>query len=497
MKLHLPRSITARLALLFAAVVMGTFLLVGSYLYRSLALQLERRDDAELIGKITQTRHLLEEARSVRDIQRAPDTLLNAMFGHDGLLFMILAANGDVLVQNTAFSEPMLPVTIVSAERVPNFGDVRDWRTRTSLRRAIAARGAVGTERGEQVIIVVARDASERAALLRTYGHDLMLAALIGSLIATALGYMTVRNGLRPIREVARKANEITSRRLEARLRIEDAPAELYELASAFNAMLDRLEEGMKRLSGFAADLAHDLRTPVNALMIKAQVALSRSRSAEDYRTLLESNMDEFESLARLIERTLFLARAENEQLALRKEPMKVRETLEKLSDYFSGLAEETGVSIKVGGESTLLADPVLVERAVSNLMSNAIRHTPAGETVGTFTNEDAGAVIIAVENHGSGIAPEHMDRVFDRYFRGDEARTEAASSAGLGLAIVRAIMTLHGGTASAESTAEGLTRFVLRFPKQAPVLVDPPAARRTELPAASPARRFVGTPRE
>ena len=466
MKLHLPSSITARLALLFAAVVMGTFLLVGSYLYRSLALQLERRDDAELIGKITQTRHLLEEAGSVRELQRAPDTLLNAMFGHEGLLFLILAANGDVLVRNTAFSDPLPALAVVSADRVPDFADVRDWQSPTTLRRAIGARGALGREGGEQVIIVVARDASERVALLDTYGQDLILAALVGSLIATALGYMTVRNGLRPISDVARKANEITSRKIEARLRIEDAPAELYELASAFNAMLDRLEDGMKRLSRFAADLAHDLRTPVNALMIKAQVALSRSRSAADYRTLLESNMEEFESLSRLIERTLFLARAENEQLALSKEEVDVRKLLEKLSDYFSGVAEEAGVGLKVEGGSTLIADPVLVERAVSNLMSNAIRHTPAGRTVRIFTNDEGDAVIVGVENHGVGIAPEHIDRVFDRYFRGDEARTEAAGSAGLGLAIVRAIMTLHGGLATADSTADGLTRFLLRFPR-------------------------------
>lgn len=469
MKLARPRSITARLAFLFAVVVMGTFLVVGSYLYRSLALQLEHRDDAELVGKITQTRHLLEEARSAADIEKAPDALLNAMFGHDGLLFLVIGANGRVLVQNTAFEDPLPALSVVSAERVPEFSDVRDWRTGATLRRTLAARGVIGGKGGEQVIIMVARDASERAALLRTYGGDLIFAAIVGSLIATLLGYMTVRNGLRPISSVARKANEITSRRLDTRLRIEEAPAELYELTGAFNAMLDRLEDGVKRLSRFAADLAHDLRTPVNALMIKTQVALSRPRTADEYRALLESNIEDFESLSRLIESTLFLTRADNEQLAATRAPIDIRKTLDKVTDYFSGVAEEAGVSLSVSGEGTVLADAVLVERAVSNLISNAIRHTQPNETVRISVIDGSDVVAIAVENPGLGIPADQIERVFDRYFRGDPARSQGAGSAGLGLAIVRAIMALHGGTATVASGPGAMTRFVLSFPTTLP----------------------------
>ena len=331
------------------------------------------------------------------------------------------------------------------------------------------------------MIIVVARDATERAALLRIYAGDLILAALVGSLIASILGYLTVRNGLRPISTVAKKANEITSRRLDTRLRIEDAPAELYELTGAFNAMLDRLEDGMKRLSAFSADLAHDLRTPLNALMIKTQVALSRSRTAEEYRALLESNIEEFERLSRLIESTLFLARAENEQLAATKEPLDVRQTLEKVADYFSGIAEEAGVSIGVEGRGAIVADAVLVERAVSNLISNAIRHTQPNEKIRVAVTETPDGVAITVENRGAGIPSDQIERVFDRYFRGDAARTQGSGSAGLGLAIVRTIMTLHGGTAKVASDSTGVTRFVLTFPK--PAMSAPSSQSQAELP--------------
>ena len=463
-----PRSITARLAFLFAVVVMSIFLAVGSYLYRSLAAQLERRDDAELVGKITQTRHLLEEAASLREIERMPDTLLNAMFGHEGLLFLIVGADGRVLVRNSEFADPLPAVSVVPADRAPEFSDVRDWHTPTP-RRAVAARGVIGGSGGEQVIIVVAQDASERAALLREYGADLILAAIVGSLIATFLGFVTVRNGLRPIGTVAKKANEITSRRLDTRLRVEEAPAELYELTSAFNAMLERLEDGMKRLSRFAADLAHDLRTPVNALMVNTQVALSRHRTVDEYRALLESNIEDFERLSRLIESTLFLARADNEQVAVTKAPIDVRLTLDKVTDYFSGVAEEAGVLFSVTGDGTVVGDEVLVERAVSNLISNAIRHTAPKETVRIAVTDTANAIAIAVENPGPGIPDDQLERVFDRYFRGDASRSQASGSAGLGLAIVRAIMALHGGSATVASQATGITRFTLTFPK-APV---------------------------
>jgi two-component system heavy metal sensor histidine kinase CusS len=240
--------------------------------------------------------------------------------------------------------------------------------------------------------------------------------------------------------------------------------------------MLDRLEDGMRRLSGFSADLAHDLRTPLNALMVKTQVALSRQRSADEYRALLESNVDEYERLSRFIESTLFLARADNARFGLRVERVSVRAALDKVTEYFSGVAEDADVTLTVSGEASVEADPTLLERAVSNLIANGIRHTGAGGEIRIRTAEHSGAVIVEVENTGAGIAAEHLDRVFDRYFRGDASRAEAAGSAGLGLAIVRAIMGLHNGRAQVTSE-HGATRFTLTFPTGTTAI---PASRRS-----------------
>jgi two-component system heavy metal sensor histidine kinase CusS len=314
--------------------------------------------------------------------------------------------------------------------------------------------------------VTLVRTRSDRLAILRRYAFDLLGALVAGTLVAAALGFAAVKRGLRPLYGVIARADAIHAQRLAVRMPAAELPAELRALAVAFNAMLDRLEEGVQRLSGFAADLAHDLRTPVNALMMQTQVALARVRTADEYEALLASNLEEYERLARMIENTLFLARADNAQLALASTALDVRAELEHIREYFEMLAEDKGIRFGLGDVAGLQvhADPVLLRRAVNNLVSNAIAHTPRGGAVNLGAASDGQWVTLSVENSGDGIAPEHLERVFERYYRADAARG-AGSSVGLGLSIVRAIMRLHGGTAEVDSVPGGRTVFSLRFP--------------------------------
>jgi two-component system, OmpR family, heavy metal sensor histidine kinase CusS len=461
---RMSHSLTARLVILFAAVVTGTMVLVSAYLYRALAVQSERRDDTELIGKVLQIRHLLSEAASVRDIETDPHPLRNAVLGHEGLLFLVVSADGRVLAQNVRPPSPLSQIKVVPTNREPSAADIRVWDSEQGRRRAIAAAAIVGERAADEVQIFLAREAAYRAASLTEFGWHLILSALAGALLAGLLGYMTVRNSLKPIGVIAAKAKEITTRKLDTRLALEEVPAELRELAADFNSMLDRLEDGIKRLSQFSADLAHDLRTPINTLMVETQVALSRPRSVEDYQALLAANDEEYERLSRLIETTLFLARAENAQLALHPQVVELGEKLEKITDYFSGVAEEARVSLRVGGEGTAYADPVLLERAVSNLISNAIRYSDSGTVIEVSAGEDGHHAFVCVANRGTGIPAAYVNRVFDRYFRGDATRAQADGSSGLGLAIVKAIMKLHEGSVELTTEVNGTTRFALKF---------------------------------
>ncbi len=461
-----PLSITERLALLFAAVTIITFTAVGTYLYRALGQQLERRDDAELIGKIAMVRHLLLEAQSIAMVEGAPHPFLDSVFGHEGLSVRLFGPDGKVMVQSAAPSRPFPLVSPVPDGRLPRDGDVHDWTPAKGTGRFVSALGRVGGPVPTPVTIVIAREGSDRAGLLLEYGRNLIFAVGVGAMLAAFLGFAVVRLGMRPLRSVIGKANDISTHRLNTRLTVNDAPTELRELGAAFNAMLDRLEDGVQRLSRFAADLAHDLRTPINTLMVETQVALARPRTSDEYQALLVSNIEEYERVARMIENTLFLARADNAQLALNPETLNAETELKRIANYFAGLADEAGVALRVDADdATVRADPVLFQRAVNNLVSNAIGHTPRGGDVLLSARQGQYGTDIAVENSGVGIPTEHLPRIFDRYYRADAARSVSPHSTGLGLAIVRAIMQLHRGEVAVKSADKVRTTFWLRFP--------------------------------
>ncbi len=436
-------SIALRLGLLFAAIAAAVFVAVGAYLYQTLAHQMGRRDDADLLNKAVLARQLLG-ALPTRD-----PTVLARAIGQDGVTVQVSAADGSV---------PAVPLG-----RDPGPADIAARDDARGSRRIVTVLAGAAA-RPLQVTLV--RTRSDRLAILRRYAFDLLGALVAGTLVAAALGFAAVKRGLRPLYGVIARADAIHAQRLAVRMPAAELPAELRALAVAFNAMLDRLEEGVQRLSGFAADLAHDLRTPVNALMMQTQVALARERTADEHEALLASNLEEYERLARMIENTLFLARADNAQLALASTALDVRAELEHIREYFEMLAEDKGIRFgldDVGG-LRVHADPVLLRRAVNNLVSNAIAHTPRGGVVSLGAASDGQWVTLSVENSGDGIAPEHLERVFERYYRADAARG-AGSSVGLGLSIVRAIMRLHGGTAEVDSVPGGRTVFSLRFP--------------------------------
>lgn len=472
-----PLSLTLRVALLLSVVSVASFVAVGAYLYHTLQRQMANRDDIELISKVDQLRRIIASLPSAAAIASDGRVLTDTLYGHNDFMLRVNGADGKPLLQTSITSRPLPRVDSVPAQRALTLDDIHDWQPAAGIGRmvrataltgagAVAESGAgigVGAVGGEMVQVTLARERSDRLKLLRGYAGDLLLALGGGALLATLLGYVIVRHSMRQLRSVIAKANDISTSRMNTRLSVQDAPAELRELGAAFNAMLNRLEDGVQRLSGFAADLAHDMRTPLNTLMVETQVALSRARTVEEYQALLASNSEEYERLSRMIENTLFLARADNAQLALRRETLDLQVELQRIHDYFEMLADDVGVRLNVDAEPLRAEiDPVLLQRAVSNLVANAIPHTPAGGQVTLSARALAQGVEILVSNSGPGIAPQHLPHIFDRYYRADQART---AGAGLGLSIVRAIMELHDGKISVDSQS-GITTFSLRFEK-------------------------------
>jgi len=269
------------------------------------------------------------------------------------------------------------------------------------------------------------------------------------------------------LRQMAHLAGRITAERLHERLPEDRVPPELREMAAAFNAMLDRLHESFRRLSDFSADLAHEMRTPVSNLMTQTQVTLSQARTPEDYQEILASNLEEYERLARMISDMLFLAKADNGLIVPTREAVDLAAEVAGLFEFYEALAEECGVHLEASGIAHVPGDRLMLRRAISNLLSNAIRHTAPGGIIRVFLSgprDGERGCVLAVENPCRQLSPEQLARLFDRFYRADPARRGSGEGAGLGLAITRSIAQAHGGDVAAISSPSGC-RFELRLP--------------------------------
>jgi two-component system heavy metal sensor histidine kinase CusS len=333
------------------------------------------------------------------------------------------------------------------------------------LFRFISMTAGTGIEGAKPAGVVVALDIDFHRQFMTDFRNSLWLSVAVGIALSALLGWLSARRGLAPARKALELMHRISADRLGERLPPESMPQELAPLAAAFNEMLARLEDSFRRLSDFSSDLAHELRTPVSNLMTQTQVALARARTADEYREILYSNLEEYERLSQMTSDMLFLAKADNGLIATRTETVDLASEVERLFAFYEALAEERGVRLVLAGEGRACADREMLRRAISNLLSNAIRHTPRdGEIRVTVGAGRAGQTELSVENPGLPIAPEHLPRLFDRFYRVDASRRKEGEGAGLGLAIAKSIVEAHGGSISASST-EGTCRFAFTVP--------------------------------
>jgi two-component system heavy metal sensor histidine kinase CusS len=281
------------------------------------------------------------------------------------------------------------------------------------------------------------------------------------------MGIAAARWATRPLREVGETARHISSSNLSERIQGHRYPLEIATLADAFNAMLQRLEDSFSRLSRFSADIAHELRTPVNNIRGEAEVALARPRSAEEYRDALGSCLEESVRLSELIESLLFLARADSPGDHLKRKRQDIRALLSGVRDYYEASAQESGVSLHLHCDEEVMGevDGELLQRALGNLVSNGLAHTSAGGAVSLTAAQESQQLRIEVKDTGSGIPPEELPKVFDRFYRADPARARNSGGMGLGLAIMSQIVYLHGGDVKIESQVGSGTTVTVILP--------------------------------
>lgn len=298
-----------------------------------------------------------------------------------------------------------------------------------------------------------AEDCSQDARMLAGLALTLMFATLCG---AAFVGFGTtwrVRRGLRPLQALARQTQAIAPVRLGDRLHLNEPVAELQPWIDQFNGLMDRLQRAYEQLEGFNADVAHELRTPLANVMGQTEVALSRERSPEALCDTLVSNLEEMQRLAALVNDMLFLSQSDRGAVARRGAAVSLAELAQQVVDFHEAPLADASLTVEIEGGVSAAVDEPLFKRAVSNLLGNAIRYAESGSRIVIrITPHAVEQARVEVQNAGPAIAPQHMARLFDRFFRVDSARGDSQSHHGLGLAIVAAIARMHAGRPVAES---------------------------------------------
>ena len=472
-----PRSTLAfRLSVAYSLAGLLLVILATASLYVVLRLELERSTQLFLADKVHVLSSMLRERPDDEDGLREEIELESAARRYQQFYIRLLDEHGRPIMTTPGMTDQLNIAELVARTKGhPEHSFAMAGRDRRPFR-VTAATVTVGRTGSERDVVQIAIDVSQEEKLLARYRLWFWGILLTTSVIFPVVGFQIARQGIRPVEEIAAMARTITSTNLRKRIGAEGFPAELASLAGTFNEMLERLEESFERISRFTADIAHDLRTPINNIRGEAEVALARARTVEEYRDVLESSLEEALRLSDLIGDLLFLARTESPLTELNRRNTDICELLTTVRDYYEASAIAAGVSLVVDQGMHVGAIPLHAEldrslmlRAISNLVSNAIAHTPPGGAVTIAVTDDHAAIRIEVEDTGVGIPAEALSKVFDRFFRVDPSRSQSRSqtsgSTGLGLAIVQGILVLHGGSAEISSQIGHGTRVTLNVP--------------------------------
>jgi heavy metal sensor kinase len=322
---------------------------------------------------------------------------------------------------------------------------------------------AAGTE---GYALELARPTAPHAERLRKLALYFGLFIPIAIALSVLLSQIAIRRTLAPIEAIRLQAEQISRSNLSLRIPETDSTEELGELVRTFNAMLGRLEKAVADLDGFAADAAHELRTPLATLRAELETAIQGSPTIEEYEAILVSFQVEVGRMSRVVTDLFTLARVDTGRGALQKERVRLGPLLEDSRETWQPMASLRNILIELrGGDAEVLGNPVALRRVFMNLVENAVKYNRQGGRVGVSVGRRDGKVLVEVSDTGYGIAPEHLPKLFRRFFRADQGRSRETGGAGLGLAICKSFVESHEGRISVSSTPGVGTTFSVELP--------------------------------
>jgi len=456
---RLRRVSLATRVMAFVAIAVGaSFALCGWLVESSIERHFAEQDSDELRVMTKAVADVLH--RGAEPPASLATALSHAVSGRHGVFYRVADATGQTLYQTPNIDLESAARTLLEND-VSRVVHVGVW---FAGERGFRGAKATTEVQGQRYSIVTAVDISFHERFLDRLRWTLWLIMGGSAAISLLAGWWGVHQGHIPLRQLGDRMRTVQTDHLDVRFDPDDVPIDLRRLVVAFNDMVEQLETSFARLSDFSADIAHELRTPLTNLITQTQVALSQSRTLPEYRELLYQNLEEQERLARMVSDMLWLAKSDHGLIKPVMVDLDIANEVRTLFEFFEAWADERRVALVLnGGSCTVGADRDLLRQVLSNLLANAIRHTPERCNVTVNIATEGQRAIISVCNPGEGIAAQHLGHIFERFYRADAFRTRHSAGAGLGLAITRSIVEVHGGGIEATSTGNETTfRFWL-----------------------------------
>lgn len=457
MKNPILLPLATRLSIAFALVSCVVFLSVALLSYQNMQQMIQAQQDQALAARISRIEIFLEDAQSFELLVQHPKLYENMLGQEDNLL--LLQHQNNRLIEINPLQVHIPALHYISALQFQN-NQAEQPSTRLAFKQVQFD--------GRSYQLVAGKQLAEGQRILASYLSKLVLYSLLGILLSTLMAWLAGRYILKSMRQLMLATAQVNIQQPNQHIDVQSNTLEVQELRQAMNDMLANIQAAYQQLARFSEDISHELRTPLNNLIGQTQILLSRSREPAELENLLYSNLEEYERLSQMIESMLFIARVEHGGYAIEKQHFNLNDMLQELLEYFSFLAEEKQMHLKVDvpPDLSLTASTVLLQRAVANLISNAITYGQPGSKIIVSAQRLNHRIKISVLTPEVWIAEQHHPHLFERFYQIDDSRHEKAQTGGLGLAIVQSIMQLHQGQTTVENTPSGVI-FSLSLPDE------------------------------
>ena len=461
-------SIGLRLTLWYLAIFLLAELAFGAGMWLILRKTLYEIADAALEGQAADLQRFLEARQGEAPAQLQADISADYKIERSEDYLQISDASGNSIYRSRFLEEHPLSSLSLNQLKKPRY---QNRRLGKQTFRILSERMDVN---GRAFVVQMGSTLDEEVETLDAFRGYLLLFAPVLLLAASGVGYGLSHRALAPVDALARTARTISGHNLSRRLEQLHTGDELQRLCDTLNEMLGRIESAFRRITEFTADASHELRTPLALIHTEAELALRRSRDADEYREALRHILLEADRTTKLIEELLVLARADSGREALDIRPIDLLTTLRACATKWNQVASLRNLQFEKHVEAPrlpVMGDENALRRMLDILLDNAFKFTPSPGKVRLSAEDKHGRVVISVEDTGIGIAPEDQGRIFERFYRVDKARNRELGGSGLGLAIAQWIVQLHKGSISAKSELGKGSEFHVEIPTATPVI--------------------------